>query len=112
MRKFDNPLENVHIASPCRAVWEQMYGDDRQRYCPECKLNVFNLSGMARREAENLLLNTEGRLCVRFFRRSDGTILTKDCPVRWRAIKRRIRKAATALASFILGILAEHLWYV
>jgi hypothetical protein len=106
MRKFDNPLDNVRIASPCPADWKQMYGDDRQRHCPECKLNVFNLSGMTKREAENLLLETEGRLCVRFFTRSDGTILTKDCPVGWQAIKRRTRRITSAIASFALGILS------
>ena len=24
---------------------------------------------------------TQGRLCVRFYRRADGTVLTQDCPV-------------------------------
>ena len=54
---------------------------------------------MSRTEAENLLTNSEGRLCVRFFRRADGTILTQDCPVGWRAVKARMTKMATAFAS-------------
>ena len=57
-----------------------MYGDDRRRFCSQCKLNVYNLSGMTRDEAEQLVMNSEGRLCVRFFRRKDGTVLTQDCP--------------------------------
>ena len=62
------------------------------------------LSDMTRREAENLLIISEGRLCVRYFRRADGTVLTKDCPVGWQAVKRRVSKIATAAFSMIAGL--------
>ena len=101
--KFTNPLENIKIASPCSQDWNEMIGTNRKRFCGECKLNVYNLSGMSRDEAENLLLNSEGRLCVRFFKRADGTVLTKDCPIGWQAIKRRVSKTATAFASLLLA---------
>lgn len=83
-----------------------MIGTDRKRFCGECKLNVYNLSGMSQQEAENLLLNSEGRLCVRFFKRADGTVLTKDCPIGWQAIKRRVSKTATAFASLVFAALS------
>ena len=102
--KFTNSLSNIRIASPCSANWEEMYGNERKRFCGDCKLNVYNLSGMSRREAENLILQSEGRLCVRFYRRSDGSILTRNCPVGWQAIKRKISKTASALASLIFTI--------
>ena len=109
MRKFTNPLDSIHIASPCSANWNEMYGNERKRFCGDCKLNVYNLSDMTRQEAENLLLASEGRLCVRFFRRADGTVLTKNCPVGWQAVKHRTSRIATALFSvitaFISGIL-------
>jgi len=106
MSKFTNPLNNVKIASPCSQDWNEMIGTERKRFCGECKLNVYNLSGMSRDEAENLLLNSEGRLCVRFFRRVDGTVLTKDCPVGWQAIKRRVTKTVTAFASLVFAALS------
>lgn len=106
MSKFSNPLNNIKVASPCPADWDQMIGDERKRFCGECKLNVYNLSGMTKQEAENLLVQSEGRLCVRFYRRSDGTVLTKDCPVGWAAIKRRVSRVSAALASLLFGILA------
>lgn len=106
MSKFTNPLNNVKIASPCSQDWNEMIGTERKRFCGECKLNVYNLSGMSRSEAENLLLNSEGRLCVRFFRRADGTVLTTDCPVGWQAIKQRVSKTATAFASLIFAALS------
>ena len=36
---------------------------------------------MTRAEAENLIQQREGNLCVRYAQREDGTILTEDCPV-------------------------------
>ncbi|HRH41307.1 MAG TPA: hypothetical protein PKY82_06645 [Pyrinomonadaceae bacterium] len=105
MNKFTNPLENIKIASPCSQDWDSMVGDTRKRFCGECNLNVYNLSGMTKAEAENLLINAEGRLCVRFYKRSDGTILTEDCPVGWAAFKRRISKTAAAVASLVFGVI-------
>ena len=104
MQKFTNPLDNIHIASPCSADWNQMFGDGRKRFCGDCKLNVYNLSDMTRSEAENFLIASEGRTCVRFYRRQDGSVLTKDCPVGWQAIKRRVSKVATAVFSMIAGL--------
>jgi hypothetical protein len=106
MRNFTNPLNNIRIASPCSANWNEMYGNDRKRFCGDCKLNVYNLSDMTRHEAENLLLTSEGRLCVRFFRRADGTVLTKNCPVGWSAVKRRVSRVATAAFSIFAGLFA------
>jgi hypothetical protein len=104
--KFTNPLNNIKIASPCAANWEEMFGDERKRFCGECKLNVYNLSGISRREAENLILQSEGRLCVRFYKRADGSVLTKDCPVGWQAIKRNVSKTVTAFVSLLFAILS------
>ena len=102
MSSFTNPLNSIRIASPCSADWNAMIGNNQQRYCGQCKLNVYNLSGMTKRQAENLILNSEGRLCARFFRRADGTIITKDCPVGWAAVKKRMSRVWTAVASVIL----------
>jgi hypothetical protein len=76
----DSKLQ-LRIASPCRAPWENMDGDARVRFCRECNRNVYNLSAMTEREARRVVAEREGRLCVRFYQRSDGTVLTSDCPV-------------------------------
>ena len=104
MNKFTNPLDSVRIASPCSANWNEMYGDERKRFCSECKLNVYNLSDMTQREAENFLINSEGRVCLRIFRRNDGTVLTQDCPVGWQALKKKVSQAATAVFALTMGI--------
>ncbi|MBC7797799.1 MAG: hypothetical protein H7Z37_13080 [Pyrinomonadaceae bacterium] len=104
MSKFTSPLSNLKIASPCSANWDEMAGDNRKRFCGDCKLNVYNLSGMSKDEAESLLQNAEGRLCVRFYSRPDGSVLTEDCPVGWQALKRLLSSIATVTATFVIGV--------
>jgi len=58
-------LPQLRVASPCTADWERMGGDDRVRYCDQCKLNVYNFSAMSSPEIEQLLLKSTGRVCGR-----------------------------------------------
>src|SRR4051812_35666908 len=74
-------LDDIRVATPCDARWEEMAGDDRVRHCGQCNKAVYNLSSMPRHEAQALVFGHEERLCVRFYRRTDGTLLTQDCPV-------------------------------
>ena len=106
MARFTNRLDNIRIAAPCSADWDSMFGDERVRSCEQCQLNVYNLSEMSRVEAERLIDQAEGRLCVRFYRRRDGSIITQNCPVGLRALKRRLSRVATACASFVLSLMA------
>ncbi len=99
-----NHLNNIKIASPCSADWNAMFGDNRKRFCGDCKLNVYNLSDMTQIEAESFLLNSEGRVCVKFFKRADGTVLTKDCPVGWAKVKQKVSRTATAAFGLIAGL--------
>lgn len=104
MSKFDSPLNNIRVASPCKADWDEMYGDERKRFCGDCKLNVYNLSGMTRDEAEALVMNAEGRVCVRFYRRNDGTVITQDCPVGWAKVRQRTRLILAAGFSMVMAL--------
>lgn len=95
-------LEQVKVASPCPAEWNEMIGvegtrGDRVRFCLSCEKNVYNLSAMSTDEAEALLVSTgDADLCVRFYRRADGTVLTEDCPVG--QTRKRRKMAALAIA--------------
>lgn len=96
-------LNEISVKSPCTVPWSGMMGDDRSRFCKLCKLSVYNLEGMMRAEAEELLGANEGRVCVRFFRRADGTVMTKDCsPVRAARARRALAySAAVVVVMFI-----------
>ena len=102
MARFNSTLDNVRIAAPCSADWDSMFGNERMRFCGQCQLNVYNLSEMSEAEAERLIGQTEGRLCVRYYRRQDGSIITQNCPVGLRVIKRKLSRAAKAVATTVL----------
>jgi Predicted outer membrane protein len=94
-------LDRIKIAAPCPIAWEQMVGDERVRFCHHCQLNVYNLSSLNKADAEALLASTEGRLCARLYRRSDGTVLTSDCPVGVRAVRKKLARTAAAVFALV-----------
>ena len=95
---------NLRIASPCNESWERMVGDERVRHCDSCQRNVYNLSEMTRKEVEELVLRTEGKMCTRMYRRLDGTVLTRDCPVGLKAVRLRVAKFAGAVFATLLSV--------
>jgi hypothetical protein len=95
-------LDNIRVASPCPASWDQMVGDHRIRHCGGCKKNVYNLSGMTRDEAEALAIEKNGNLCVRYYQRADGGIMLADCVVGV-SNKRKRRLVAAGAAALLAG---------
>jgi len=91
-------LDNIRVASPCSAAWAEMTGTERVRHCGACAKQVFNLSEMTRDEAEALIVEAGGKLCVRYYQRADGTILLKDCTIGVARRRRRRILAAGAIA--------------
>lgn len=94
-------IHGIHVATPCHESWERMTGDDKSRFCDSCKLNVYNITAMTIEEAEQLIIAKEGKLCVRFYRRSDGTILTKDCPKGLKLVRDRVLRSVAACATLL-----------
>jgi hypothetical protein len=88
-------LESLQIASACTAKWDEMIGDERARFCTHCQKDVFNLSAMPRDEAESFMRARTSDVCVRLYKRFDGTVLTSDCPV---GVKRKRRRKAVVAA--------------
>lgn len=90
-------LRQVRVASPCKARWDDMTGDEHVRFCGLCEKNVYDLSSLSAEQAESLLRERGESMCVRFFRRNDGTVLTSDCPVGGRKrFWRRVTAGAAA----------------
>ena len=99
-------LDSIRMASPCPVPWDDMEGDDRTRFCRHCQLKVHNISAMTREEALRLVTAAEGRLCASFYRRADGTVMTKDCPVGLAATRARAIAAVrriVAAAALVVG---------
>lgn len=93
-------LSKVHVAKPCPANWREMKGTDQVRHCTHCAKNVYNLSNMSRQEAADLIERSEGKVCVRYYMRPDGGVMTKDCP---KPMRRKTRMVAvlTSLLSIV-----------
>jgi hypothetical protein len=85
-------------------AWDDMAGNERVRFCSQCKLNVYDISAMTKSEAESFIANAEGRICAKLYRRADGAILTQDCPVGLRAIRKKVSRAAAAVFSALFGL--------
>ena len=100
--KANDDLGNITVASPCSARWGHMVGDERVRFCLECQKRVYNFSAMTPEEIATVVREKEGRLCARFYRRADGTMLTADCPLGtgrfWRQVKTRLFASAALVA--------------
>jgi len=97
MQADADALNGIQVRKPCRQSWAGMKGDDQKRFCAGCRKHVYNLSGMTREEAAQLIRETEGQVCVRFYRRADGTVATRDC---------NLEKETKVLSGVMLAALA------
>jgi hypothetical protein len=97
-------LNNLIVASACPANWHHMVGDDRARFCNQCNLNVYNIANLTETEAIELIAQNEERLCGRLYRRADGTVITKDCPIGIKVIRRKVTKIAGATLAALLSL--------
>src|SRR5690348_5730193 len=73
-------LEQIDVPNPYPADWNAMTGDRRGRFCQHCQKTVHNLSAISRDEAERLLCQAAGSLCVRYAVATDGRVMTLDYP--------------------------------
>jgi hypothetical protein len=103
IRMTNELLANIRVASPCSARWADMSGDERARFCAQCQKHVYNLSNLTTPQAVALIQSKEGKLCARFYRRADGTILTADCPIGDGRAWSRLKGFAAAAAAFVVA---------
>ncbi len=103
----DINLDDIRIASPCKVPWDSMKGTDTKRYCSQCHLNVYNISEMTTSEAVKLIGSDTG-YCFSLYRRPDGTVITRDCPVGIAKIKRYCKWSLALIGSFFTGSVLFH----
>jgi len=80
-----------------------MTGSEQVRHCAHCQQQVYNISAMGREAAEEFLQTSQDgrRLCVRFYRRPDGTVITRDCL----ALRRALRTGTMWTFGLLAGLL-------
>ena len=96
---------DIRIAKPCDQTWTAMKGDEQVRHCGACQKNVYNIAAMTETEVEALIRRTEGHFCARIYRRTDGRILTADCPRGVAAVRRKRTLAVTGVFAAFTGVL-------
>jgi len=73
-------LPPLKIGTPCPKRWEEMSGNGMRRFCEHCELHVHNLSAMPNGERERFVEESQGRACIAYELRKDGTMVT---PTLW-----------------------------
>ena len=100
----DKSLRSITVTSPCLADWDQMTGNDQIRFCEHCNLKVHNISELSYSQAARLVARSQGRLCVRYYRDSQGAALTKQAPSKLHQIGRRATRIAAGAFSATLSL--------
>jgi hypothetical protein len=59
---------------------------------------------MTTKQIKGLIIAREGKLCIRLFRRADGTVLTKDCPIGLQALRKRVSVLTGVSLAAILSL--------
>ncbi len=100
----EKSLRHITVPSPCHADWDQMTGNDEIRFCEHCNLTVHNISELTYSRAARLVARSKGRLCVRYYRDSEGVPITKRPPDKLHQIARRVSRLAAGTFSASMSL--------
>jgi ankyrin repeat protein len=101
-----NSLHRLAVSSPCSQDWNSMIGNDRVRFCEHCSLHVHNISEMTRVKALRLIENSQGRICIRYYRDPNGEVVTQSVSPRLYQLRRRVSRVAAGAFSATLSVSA------
>jgi hypothetical protein len=88
----------------CPIRWDELRGDERQKFCEKCGHSVTNISELSAEAREALLAAAgEKRLCVTYYRRLSGEFVTPEAPLT-NGERKRVKQVG--LAALSLGALA------
>ncbi|MEJ7847412.1 MAG: ankyrin repeat domain-containing protein [Pyrinomonadaceae bacterium] len=93
-------LDSIEVPAPCDKSWDKMIGNDRKRFCLGCEKDVYNLSAMHRGEARRLVAKNVGKICVRYGRLPNGSVLTTE---------RNLHQIARRTPAIAAGVIAATL---
>jgi hypothetical protein len=97
-------LNNLIIPTPCSADWNSMVGNDQVRFCEHCSLHVHNLSALTRNQAERLVAQANGKLCVRYIRDPAGRPALLPVAQKLHRIGRRVSQLAAGAFTASLSV--------
>lgn len=98
----ETALSKVSLEKPCSQNWDEMVGDERERFCNQCSLNVYNLSSMTRSEAEEFLqVRNDGSVCLNYMSDAKGKVITDNVPRPLRPLRDRLQPVLRVASSFV-----------
>ena len=100
-------IKELRVLSPCTTAEWSDKGDDLSRHCATCDKHVYNLSVMTHDEANALIREKQGKLCIKLFHDRNGNVLTADSPIYLRLLRRKYliaRAKFIGLALMLLGL--------
>lgn len=102
-------MKRAYVAAPCPVKWEDMTGDEKRRLCAQCDCYVLKAAEMTDEEVIEAITRAASgqRVCMQFYKRADGTILTKNCPVGLALVRERASRFASRAASAVVLLLSS-----
>lgn len=97
-------LDQIQVQSPCTASWDSMVGNDQIRFCQHCNQTVHDISAITRKDVARLIAKSQGRLCVRYQRRPDGSFDTLKTAKTLHQISPRVARLAAGAFSAALSV--------
>jgi hypothetical protein len=91
-------VRDYDVPQPCPVSWETMQPLQNQaaRHCPCCDAKVYDFDAMSRSEIDDLIA-TGDAVCARLQHHQDGTIVSRDNP-----IKKRLQVITSGVATVAL----------
>jgi hypothetical protein len=97
-------LQQIQVKNPCTVSWDSMVGNEYVRFCEHCQQSVHNLSQLNRKEIRHLIAKSDGRLCVQYIRRPDGSLITSNSIQKLHHIGRRVTRVAAGAFTATLSV--------
>lgn len=98
MNEEKNP--RLQVETPCHMAWKELSGESDRRWCNECSLHVVDGSAMTKAAAEQLVTESEDRVCMRLAQDSDGNVVhAEEAPPMGRALRIGLAAAAGVLSA-------------
>jgi len=107
MKKEYPRLETFQLVRPCPINMDGLDPAEKENFCKSCNKKVYNLSVLSTDAAEALLEEKGNKACVMFVRNNDGRIVTDDCPIFLRPIRRCTRIAISILSLITIWLLVQ-----
>lgn len=86
-------LDHCAVAAPCSGACATSDGNPRVSLCQRCGLFLYDVENLSPGAAHTLTVRTEGQTSGRLFKRRDGKVMTRNCPVGLEELRARLRKS-------------------